>query len=171
MICGEVYHRIVTQLLEMVNACVCHGSVMEGPSDAANEVSVPWREDYKCVELAKVNTTWVGSLSVWLCAFTDDPQLCGHCQPFPWYLRTREYMSFISKSVRQTGCLQSWEEILAGMQPLQEQQVEGCFLLNFRVWNLEFVPQEGNANFSKGLPHGLHPMSETQVWIFLALLY
>ena len=41
VICGEVYCRILTQLLEMVSACVSHGSVVEGPSNAANKVSLP----------------------------------------------------------------------------------------------------------------------------------
>lgn len=41
VICGEVYHRILTHLLEMVSACVSHGSAVEGPSNAADEVSVP----------------------------------------------------------------------------------------------------------------------------------
>lgn len=40
VICGEVYHCILTHLLEMVSACVRHGSVVEGPSNAADEVSI-----------------------------------------------------------------------------------------------------------------------------------
>lgn len=71
VICGEVYCRILTQVLEMVSACVSHGSVVEGPSNAANEVSVPWREDYKCV--VKQWTLRYSARSLWLCALADGP--------------------------------------------------------------------------------------------------
>ena len=41
VICGGVYHRILTHLLEMVSACISQGSVVEGPSNAADEDRLP----------------------------------------------------------------------------------------------------------------------------------